>query len=246
MRRWISAVRPSTLPERSRCLRVERRAREHAVLGGNPALAGVREKRRHAVLRDRRAEDAGIAHLDEDRGGRGLEEMPRDPHGAQLASRPPVGARHQASLLQHRAEDVEALVGLGLRDIHRRQHAQDRVVRAVDVEASLEAPGDDSTRPASESSTPIMRPLPRTSLMKSCFFAKPSSDLRKCAPILTRVLEEALLLDGLEDREPRRAGERVAAEGRGVRAGRKGRGHLRACATSRRWRRRRPAPWPGS
>ena len=40
------------------------RARQHPVLGGHPALAGVAEERRHAVFDAGCADDFGAAHLD--------------------------------------------------------------------------------------------------------------------------------------------------------------------------------------
>ena len=49
-------------------------AGQHAVLGGNPALSPVLEKRRHALLDGDGAEDMGAAHPDQHRGiGLGLE-----------------------------------------------------------------------------------------------------------------------------------------------------------------------------
>ena len=63
--RWISCVRPPTLPaDASRWFRVVVDARQHAVLGRHPALARVAPERRHAVLDARRADDARVAGLD--------------------------------------------------------------------------------------------------------------------------------------------------------------------------------------
>src|SRR6185437_9328016 len=44
-----------------------RRARQHAVLGGDPALSLALEKERHAFLDARRAEHARLSGLDENR-----------------------------------------------------------------------------------------------------------------------------------------------------------------------------------
>ena len=49
-------------------LRARRRgARQHAVFGGDPALPGVAEERRHAILDARRADDARPSDFDQDR-----------------------------------------------------------------------------------------------------------------------------------------------------------------------------------
>src|SRR5262249_46722060 len=45
-------------------------AGQHAVLGGEPALAGADEERRHGQLDAAGAKDGGLAHLDEDAAGR--------------------------------------------------------------------------------------------------------------------------------------------------------------------------------
>ena len=50
-----------------------RRAGQHAVLGGDPALAAVAQKRRHPLFELRRADDFGIAHLDQNRTVGGLD-----------------------------------------------------------------------------------------------------------------------------------------------------------------------------
>ena len=67
MSRWISWVRPPTLPRSdSRGGAGEGGAGKHAVFGGDPAAAGVAEPAGNASLDRGIAEDAGIAGFDED------------------------------------------------------------------------------------------------------------------------------------------------------------------------------------
>ena len=68
MSRWISCVRPPTLPAVASRVRPRgRRARQHAVFGRDPALAGAAQERRHAVLDRRRADHFRQADLDHHR-----------------------------------------------------------------------------------------------------------------------------------------------------------------------------------
>jgi hypothetical protein len=61
MSRWISWVRPVCLPRAaSRGLARVRRARQHAVLGGHPALALAAQERRHGLLDARRAQHVRV------------------------------------------------------------------------------------------------------------------------------------------------------------------------------------------
>ena len=68
MSRWISCVRPLCLPfAASRAAARVRRARQHAVLGGHPALALAAQECRHAFFDAGRAQHARVAELDEHR-----------------------------------------------------------------------------------------------------------------------------------------------------------------------------------
>ena len=61
-----------------------RRARQHAVLRGDPALAAAATPRRHAILDGRRAQDLGVAELDEHRAFRVLGESAPEADATQL------------------------------------------------------------------------------------------------------------------------------------------------------------------
>ena len=61
-----------------------RRARQHAVLGGQPALPGALEERRHALLDARRAQHLGLADGDQHRALRVAREAARDAYAAQF------------------------------------------------------------------------------------------------------------------------------------------------------------------
>ena len=66
IRRWISWVRPESLPRRrSRRVRVERGARQHRIFGRHPALARAAQPRRRLVLERGRAQDMRVAEPDE-------------------------------------------------------------------------------------------------------------------------------------------------------------------------------------
>ena len=67
MRRWISWVRPPILPRSALAGGAgEGGAGQHAVLGGDPAAAGVAQPAGDALLDGGVAEDAGVAGFDED------------------------------------------------------------------------------------------------------------------------------------------------------------------------------------
>ena len=68
IRRWISCVRPDCLPRAAS--RSDARiggARQHAVLGGEPALALALQERRHLVLDAGGADHLGVAAFDQHR-----------------------------------------------------------------------------------------------------------------------------------------------------------------------------------
>ena len=68
MRRWISCVRPPTLPRAdSRGMRGRARAGQHAVLGRDPAAAAVAQEGRHALFDAGGADHAGLPDLDQHR-----------------------------------------------------------------------------------------------------------------------------------------------------------------------------------
>ena len=67
-----------------------RRARQHAVLGGDPALALAFQERRDALLDTRGADDAGVAKLDQHRAFRMLGEIAQQAHRTQLVGTPPA------------------------------------------------------------------------------------------------------------------------------------------------------------
>ena len=85
IRRWISCVRPDCLPlAASRGAARVRGARQHAVFGGDPALALAAQERRHAFLDARGAQHARLAELDEHRAFGVAREAAREAHRAQL------------------------------------------------------------------------------------------------------------------------------------------------------------------
>ena len=94
MRRWISCVRPPIEPRAaSRWLRSVPGARQHAVLGGDPAAALAAHPARHAVLDRGRADDARVADADEDRSLGELQVVGNDLHRPQLVRDAAVGRR---------------------------------------------------------------------------------------------------------------------------------------------------------
>ena len=85
IRRWISCVRPLCLPRAaSRSLRVWVDARQHAVLGRDPALAAAALVRGHLLLHRGGAQHLGGAELDQHRAFGMDGEAARDADGAQL------------------------------------------------------------------------------------------------------------------------------------------------------------------
>src|SRR5262249_5214749 len=78
------------------------RARQHRVLGGEPALPLAGEERRHAVLDRRRAQDVRVAELDERRAFGVLLEAGLDRERAELIGASSVGAHGPRSLSQTR------------------------------------------------------------------------------------------------------------------------------------------------
>src|SRR5262249_673791 len=64
--------------------------REHSVLGGDPALAGAIEKRRHLLLHRGRADHFRIAGLDQHRAFRVLREVRANGHRTNLVRPPSV------------------------------------------------------------------------------------------------------------------------------------------------------------
>ena len=68
IRRWISCVRPPCLPLRGLAAHARvGRARQHAVLGGDPAFALAAQEAGHAVLDAGGAQHAGVAEADQHR-----------------------------------------------------------------------------------------------------------------------------------------------------------------------------------
>src|SRR5262249_42034417 len=88
-----AAARAAVLTRRARV----RRAREHRVLGRDPAQRLAFEERRHLVLDRRRADHLGGPELDEDRAFGMQQKVARQHDGSQLIGRAPVGTRHQRS-----------------------------------------------------------------------------------------------------------------------------------------------------
>src|SRR5215467_3321671 len=70
-------------------------AREHRVLGGDPALALAFQEGRHLVLDRRRADDVRRPELDEHRALGMQEEIARERDGAKLVGSASVGSRHR-------------------------------------------------------------------------------------------------------------------------------------------------------
>ena len=103
MSRWISLPRP---PGCALAARVGR-ARQHRVLGGDPALAAVLEERRHPLLDGGGADDPGVAGADERRAFGVLEPVGGDGERAKLVGASAVGSRIAArghyQLLRQRA-----------------------------------------------------------------------------------------------------------------------------------------------
>ena len=98
IRRWISCVRPDGAPfEASRCERVCGGARQHAVLGGDPALALALEEGRDLLLDAHRAHDARVADLDEARALGVLQEPGGELHRPQLGGVAAVGRARRSS-----------------------------------------------------------------------------------------------------------------------------------------------------
>ena len=73
------------------------RARQHAVLGGNPALALAAQEGRHAVLDARRAQHLGVTEFNEHRAFGVLGEAAREAHVAQLIRGASRGSGHRPS-----------------------------------------------------------------------------------------------------------------------------------------------------
>ena len=138
-----------------------RRARQHPVLRGDPALAGVAQKRRHAILDARRAHDTRASDLDQDRSFR-VQEKPRcELRRPQIRRHPSIAACHVVALfrpdpfqvLLQRMSEVDVsgqrvdLLALD-EDLHardcrqiRRQRVDDRVDREELVEGPAGVPG---------------------------------------------------------------------------------------------------------
>ena len=93
IRRWISELRPDGRPLlTSRRDRAVGGARQHGVLGGDPALAAVDEPARHLFLDAGRHQHAGVAHLDQRRALGELHRPGGDADGAELVLGPFVDA----------------------------------------------------------------------------------------------------------------------------------------------------------
>src|SRR5205085_9036999 len=73
------------------------RAGQHAVLGGEPALAAADQERRHGRLDGAGAEHGGAAHFDQDTAGSGPGVAAGEGQGAGLVG-PAVGAGHGGQL----------------------------------------------------------------------------------------------------------------------------------------------------
>ena len=86
MRRWISCVRPVCLPRAASRGRARvGGARQHAVLGGDPALALAAQERRHALLDAGGAQHLRVAELDQHRALGVLGDAAREAHRPQFA-----------------------------------------------------------------------------------------------------------------------------------------------------------------
>src|SRR5262245_11197651 len=86
-----SPTRPGALARRPRV----RRARQHTVLGRHPALALALQERRDPVLHGGRADDFGVAELDQ-HGALGMAEIvSRDRNGSELIRLSAVTTRHR-------------------------------------------------------------------------------------------------------------------------------------------------------
>ena len=76
------------------------RARQHAVFRGDPALAGVAQERRHAILDAGRADDARAADLDQDRAFGVREEAGVMRRRTQVARRAAIASVHHHLLVR--------------------------------------------------------------------------------------------------------------------------------------------------
>ena len=92
-------------------------------------------------------------------------------------------------------------------------------MRAVDEQPPLQALPRRSGVPSTDSSTPIIAPLTRTSWISGQRACSASKRSRKLLADLHGALEQAVRLDGLDGGQGGAAGERVAAERGRVRAG---------------------------
>ena len=120
----------------------------------------------------------------------------------------------------------------------------DVAVRGVDQEPALQAVGDDAPRRRPSARGRSSRP--GSGCRGSGSGSSAAQRLEVAAePLADRpaALEQAVLLDRLDRRQPGPAGDRVAAEGAGVHPRLERRGDLAAWRSSRPPRRRRPAPW---
>ena len=107
MSRWISTLRPSSLPlALSRCFPLERGIGEHRVLRGEPAAGHLLEFHpvRHALLDHRAANDARVARRHQHGAGGVRSDIRSEGKRAELVALATVVARHAAQVGKWSAE----------------------------------------------------------------------------------------------------------------------------------------------
>ena len=96
-----------------------RGARQHAVFGGDPALALAAQERRHAFFDRGGAQHARVAELDQHRAFGVLRESTGESHGAQLIGCAAAGTRGHQALPIQRTTAAEVLSLPGADHAHR-------------------------------------------------------------------------------------------------------------------------------
>ena len=105
MSRWISCVRPDSLPLRRLAFdALGRRAREHRVLGRDPALAAAPHPARHVLVDRRGAQHPGAAERHQRRPGRHLGVVALERDRSQLVHRAAIRSGHACSSASSRGE----------------------------------------------------------------------------------------------------------------------------------------------